>query len=477
MQSKLLKAITTVESSTENGAITNSTTLSPIVDLFFLAGASRQLSEAQIISKLSLAYNTDKLLTTKLVFWAGDIREGLGERRFFKTCLKWIKETDADTFMKNIENVPYFNRYDSLLEYVTNLKVTEHIYEQLKAGNNLCGKWMPRKPKTDIQKQFIKTFCNLYKLTPKKYRKLIVSATNNSVVENKMCKKQWSDIAYKTVPSVAFKKYRKAFKRNDETRFSEFLDKAIKGEEKINAKAIFPHDIVAELMNEFQYPVDRRAIDAQWKNLPDLMAGNNENILPVCDTSGSMNTNISGRTTALQVCLALGIYVSERMNGLFKDSFITFSRNAKLQTLKGNVCDRIEQLNTGEVANTNLQRVFDLILTAGTTYNIPQEEMPSKLLILSDMEFDSACDNNSATNFETYKKKFENAGYIMPQIIFWNLASRSTSNYPVQIGTAGTALVSGFSPNIIKSILGGEIMPEKVVLRTLNNKRYDRITV
>ena len=189
MASKLLDALTRNSSYTENGALTNSTTLNPILDLFFLAGAARELTEQQIISKLSLAYNTDPSLTLKLIFWSGDIREGIGERRFFRLCLNWLKENNPEAFMKNIEAIPYFNRYDSLIPFISNLKVFEFIANKLKQGDNLCGKWMPRKGKTEEQKYFIKTFCQLLNINLKQYRKLIVKATNNSVVENKMCKK------------------------------------------------------------------------------------------------------------------------------------------------------------------------------------------------------------------------------------------------------------------------------------------------
>jgi hypothetical protein len=352
---------------------------------------------------------------------------------------------------------------------IKNPKVYEYLYTKLKAKDGLVGKWMPRKKQYD---NFGDGFRRHFKMSLKYYRQLIVQATE--VVENKMCDNEWAGINYSHVPSCAFKNYRGAFKKHDESRFNKFIEKANNGEVKINAKSIFPHDIVCEFMRN-KYSSNRKAIDAQWKNLPDLLKGNIENILPVCDTSASMTTEVSGKVRAIDVCLALGIYVSERMGGAFKDNFLTFSRNPKLQTLKGNVCDRIEQVNTGEVANTDLKRVFELILDTAVRDNLSQEDLPSKVLILSDMEFDRACDNNSTTNFEYIDRRFTSAGYKRPQIVFWNLASRSTSNYPVQIGTAGTALVSGFSPNVLKCVLGGLETPEQTMLKTLNDERYSII--
>ena len=489
MESKLLNAITQNESFTENGAKTNSTTLSPVLDLFFLAGASRQLSENQIISKLSLAYNTNPALTTRLVFWAGDIRKGLGERRFFKIGLDWIRRHNCTVFEKNIENVPFYNRFDSLLEYSDSSKVIKFLYDELKSGNALCGKWIPRRGKTKIQKDFINEFTSMYGFTPRQYRKLIVGATNGTVVENKMCKKTWSKITYNQVPSVAFKKYRKAFKRNDELRFTEFLNKVKLGKEKVHAGAIFPHDIVAEYLpieptdwNRYGYETYKKrlnydikdAVNAQWNCLPDLV-NSNENILPIVDVSGSMFLDVP-KPYPLHIAIALGIYISQKTNGIFKDSFITFSETPELQTLKGDVTDRIEQILAKIGYNTNIQAVFDLILKSAKNNNLSQSDLPSKILILSDMEFDSSSvRGNKVSNFEAIDIKFREAGYELPTLVFWNLASRTTTNYPVQVHNTGTILVSGFSPNILRSILSGKISPEDVMIETLNNERYNKV--
>ena len=474
MQSKLLKSITQNETLTENGAKTNSTTLNPVLDLFFLAGATRQLSEQDIVSKLSLAYNTNPELTLKLVFWAGDIRKGLGERRFFQICLKWLNDNHGQVVNKNLNHIPFYNRYDSLFEIAHNNNlILDYIHNKLKKGDALLSKWMPRKKQYN-NLQYL--FCKTFGLTYRQYRKLITK--NNAVVEQKMCKKQWGDIKYESVPSVASKKYRKAFARNDSERYSKYIDSVLNGDAKMNAGAIFPHDIIYDYFCKKIYrapnEVLKNSIIAQWNSLPNLLKDNKCNILPVCDVSGSMYGE--GKNSPINICVALGIYISERNNGIFKDSFITFSENPKLQYLKGDVCDRIDQLERADWGyNTNLQSVFDLILKSAIGNNLSQHDLPEKVIIFSDMEFDEATIDTS--NFDLINKKFRDAGYERPDLIFWNLESRSTTNYPVQEGEDGTALVSGFSPNILTSLFNGKLTPEDVMLDTLNSERYERIKI
>jgi len=461
----LLRAMTRMNSHTANGAVTNSTTLNPVLDLFYLSGASRGLSEADIIGKFSLAYNTDKELTMRLLFWAGDIREGSGQRRFFRICLNWLWNTYPETVLANIENVPFFNRFDSLFT-IKHPKVYEYLYAKLKAKDGLAGKWMPRKKQYN---NFGDAFRRHFKMSLKYYRQLIVEATN--VVENKMCVREWGAINYSHVPSRAFKNYRKAFKKRDEARFDAFISKVNKGEAKINAKAIFPHDIVKEYMNNRRANI-KGAVNAQWSNLPNLVK-TNEKILPVSDVSESMYDSLG----SIHISIALGIYFSERNEGVFKDHFITFSEKPQIHKLTGTVCDRIDQMGKLIGYNTDLEKVFVVLLNAATSQNLSQEDMPDKILLISDMEFDSCCRNRSKSNFENIEELYRRHGYKRPDMIFWNLRANNTSNFPVQIHESGTALVSGYSPNVLKNVMSGALNPEQVMLKTLNDERYNVVKI
>lgn len=458
LNSKLIQALSTKNTFTNNGAITNSTSLNAVLDLFFIAGASRTMDEQSISNMLVKAYEENQVLTLKVIFWAGDIRNGQGERRFFRIALKWLETYHSRVLEKLLHFVPEFNRWDSLFE-LNSTKVFDLVNSALTVNNKLCGKWMPRKKQYN---NFASRYRNHFKITPKIYRQIIVAKTN--VVETQMCNKEWNEIEYSKIPSVAFSKYRKAWKRNDSERFSKFISDVTEGKEKINASVIFPHDIY----RSFKAGGDEASINAQWKCLPNYLENSKERILPVCDVSGSM----SG--LPMDISVSLGIYFSERNKSVFKDAFITFSEKPRLQHLVGTLTQRIRQLESADWGtNTNLASVFDLILNAAITNKLLNDDLPTMLVIISDMEFDVACKNQ--TNFEFIKEQFESCGYKMPSLVFWNVNGRK-GNVPVNTNDENVALVSGSSPVTIKSILGAkEITPMEVMMNTLNHERYDCI--
>lgn len=453
--SKLIQALTTKDSFTANGGITHSTSLNAVLDLFFIAGASRTMDESTIANMLAKAYAESKLLTLKVIFWAGDIRGGQGERRFLRIALKWLETYHNSVLEQLLHFVPEFNRWDSLFELSSD-KSLQLIHKALADKNQLCAKWMPRKKQYD---NFASKFRKRFGLTPKQYRQLIVENTN--VVETQMCKKEWSEIEYKKIPSVAFSKYRKAWARNDGERFKQFIDDVNAGKQKIHASVIFPHDIY----KSYKAGGDEASINAQWNCLPNYLENSEEKILPVCDVSGSM----SG--TPMDISVSLGLYFSERNKSVFKDAFITFSEKPKLQHLKGTLAQRIQQLESADWGmSTNLVAVFELILNAAVTNKLSNDDLPTMIVIISDMEFNMA--SKSQTNFEFIKKTFAEYEYKCPSLIFWNVNGRE-NNVPVNKNDKNVALVSGCSPVTIKSILSArEITPVEVMMTALNDKRY-----
>lgn len=460
LQSKLIQTLTTKDSFTANGAITHSTSLNAVLDLFFIAGASRTMEESAIQNMLTKAYSENKFLTLKVIFWAGDIRGGQGERRFLRIALKWLETYHNSVLEQLLQFVPEFNRWDSLFELSSD-KSLQLIHKALTDKNQLCAKWMPRKKQYD---NFANKFRKRFGLTPKQYRQLIVENTN--VVETQMCKKEWSEIEYKKIPSVAFSKYRKAWARNDGERFKQFIDDVNAGKQKINASVIFPHDIY----KSYKAGGDEASINAQWNCLPNYLENSEERILPVCDVSGSM----SG--TPMDISVSLGLYFSERNKSVFKDAFITFSETPKLQHLKGNLTQRIQQLESADWGmSTNLVAVFELILNAAVTNKLSNDDLPTMIVIISDMEFNMA--SKSQTNFEFIDKAFAKHEYKRPSLIFWNVNGRE-NNVPVNKNDKNVALVSGCSPVTIKSILSArEITPIEVMMTALNDKRYDCLEV
>lgn len=459
---------------TANGAVTNSSSLNKNVDLFFLAGASR----GKDISPTFIgAMVEDSEVALRTLQWARDVRGGAGERDTFRNLLTHLVKNEPQLASRILVKVPEVGRWDDiLLVFGTPLEraALRMIASALNTQNGLCAKWMPR------QGEIANKIRSYMKLTPKLYRKLLVSLSNT--VEQKMCAQNWTDIEYSHVPSVAAARYQKAFSKHDPSGYAVYRSGLSSGETKINASAVFPYDVVRSLRSG-----DRVVANEQWKALPNYLEGSNENILPVVDVSGSMEgVHVSGSVTALDVAVSLGLYVSERAGGVFKDQFITFSSRPEMLKLEGNLDQRYDQMVRSDwQMNTNIQAVFELVLSSAVKNKVPVEQMPTKLLILSDMEFDQCVSSEkikssyggvgkvSVSAMGMIKDRFESAGYKIPQIIFWNLNGRS-GNSPVTYNEAGAALVSGFSPSIVTSILGGEeLTPITVMLKTVMVKRYD----
>lgn len=455
--SNLINALRQKDAYTANGALTNSTSLNAVVDMFFLAGASRRMSEQEIINVFVKAYNEDPTVALKCLFWARDIRGGAGERRFFQVIMKYLAANDKENFLNLLGYTPEYGYWKDVFSLTAPDKVLlTWVAEELNAENSgLLAKWFPRRG------VWFSAMHKYLGLTPKQFRKMIVEKTK--VVETAMCNKEWSAIEYSKIPSQAFQKYKNAFKRNDESRFSDFITAVVKGETKVNSGTLFPY----QLFQSYTRGLDKNSVLAQWKNLPDYVGEGS--FLPVCDVSGSM------MGLPMEISISLGVYLSERNKSVFKDAFITFSESPRLQYLKGNVIERFNQLSRAEWGmSTNLQAVFDLVLNKAIENRLSQSDLPETILIISDMEFNHACRNR--TNFEVIQDKFEAAGYKMPKLAFWNVNGRE-GNVPVSADTKDVALISGASPAIVKNVLSGkDFTPKGIMLETLMSERYEKIT-
>ena len=474
----LVNALRTKNTLTENGMVTSSSTLSATLDLFFVIGAvRRQVKTAdginRLIGKFEAARNEDALITRKLLFWARDVRGGAGEREAFRVLLRYAAKNYPQDVIDNIHLIAEYGRWDDvfcLFNTQVEANAINLIIDNLKAKNGLLAKWMPRLGgKVADKKKFIANKVRTTMgLTPKEYRKMLVELTN--VVETPMCAGEFDKINYEHVPSLAMSRYSKAFQTKDNARFGEYKTSLASGEAKINASAVYPYDITKNL----NYGDSALAVE-QWKALPNFLEGSNERVLPVCDVSGSMDTTIGGNTTAMEVCISLGLYISERNEGPFKDAFVTFSSQPQLQLLTGDLKSRYRQLQNAEWGmSTDLEATFDLVLNQAKKHNVSPEEMPTCILIMSDMEFNQATRAND-TAIDMIRNKYENSGYEMPKVVFWNIASRN-NNFPVTADENGTALVSGFSPSILKTVLAGNAMnPVQIMLDTLNTPRYEPI--
>jgi hypothetical protein len=446
---------------TTNGDTAFKSTLDANVDLFYQAGASRGKDISPLFDK---ALSVNEEVAVRTLLWLRDAREGAGERQQFKDLVLRLK---PEVIEKVIPLIPELGRWDDLLVFLDTpfeRQAMGVVAAGLNLGNGLCAKWMPR---NGIAAAKIRKILGIK--SPKLWRQYLVSLTD--VVEQKMCSKDWGSIEFDKVPSVAAGRYIQAFLRNAPDAYAEYKERLVKGEAKINAAAVYPYDVVKAA----RYG-DKAVATAQWNALPDYMAGVEERILPMIDVSGSMDVPAGGHgsgsvVTCMDVAISLGLYVAQRNVGQFKNVCMTFSSNPQLYEVPDNFADAIRDIaKWGYLGmNTNIEKAFVEILSRAKAHNVAADQMPTKLLILSDMQFDHCVDGNGA--FDSIRRLYAASGYTLPQIVFWDINSQS-GNFPVTIDAQGTALVSGFSPSILKGVVTGELSPVNVMLKTVMSERY-----
>lgn len=473
-------AVTKQESTrteTTNGMKARKGTGSACMDLFYKIGASRGTN---IIPLFEKAYVEDSELAVRIILYARDVRAGMGERQIFRSVLEHISKNYPMTALLVINKIPEIGRWDDMFS-VTDSRVKEHcvslIKTALESGDGLCAKWMPREKKGVDFKNFVwwNQIRKSMSLSAKEYRKMISRLTK--VVEQQMCSNDWDNINFSHVPSVASSIYKKAFNRHTE-KYAEYVSALKSGDKsvKINASAIFPHDVLKGRIGYYGNifdSVELDAIEMQWNALPNYIT--NGSILPIVDVSASMTWDKVHRTnfTPLDIAVSLGLYCADKNTGKFKDLFMTFSSEPELVQLKGNINQKINQMTGANVGgSTDLEAAMKLILKTALKGNVPKEEMPKTLIIFSDMQFDYCTENADASAIKMIKKMFKEYDYDVPQVVFWNLHSHD--NVPVKQDKSGTALVSGFSTSIIKNILAAkQFDPYSIMMDTVMNPRYD----
>lgn len=442
---------------------------------------SRNQSENEVTRIFSNAYSEDKELALANLLYLLDIRDGKGERRLFKICFKWLcKNGNKEHALQILEQIGELGRWDYILVGIdTNINkevinlIDKQLTEDLKTEYpSLLAKWLPtrRRPSIDLI-DYVNRICKGLRINRKQYRKILVTIRKKlNLIETKLASKDY-EIDFEKVPTKAMLKYKKAFARNCGELYSNYLEKANKGETKINTKGLFAYEIVKNIMNKYNITSEERNLyNAMWEQQKDVLKGYDGNILVMADTSGSMTW---GNNAPIYSSIGLAIYIAERNKGIFKDYFMTFSNRPKMQKVIGNdIVDKIQNIKC-IYDNTDIDKTFELLLQTAKENEISQEEMPSHIIIISDMEFDIGVYSKQGTNLKGWQKEFERLGYKIPKIIFWNVTS-NIKGLPATKFENDVALISGFSTTIFENLLNLEnLTPINVMISKL--EKYIKI--
>ena len=474
---------------TENGAVAHRSSGSHCLNLFAACGALRQAPDGVQYSLFTRAWAENPDLAMKILFYARDIREGLGERELFREILSWLAFRQPDSVRKNIPLVAEYGRWDDLLALLGTRCEKDAVAcirkqlakdtEALRHGGSvsLLGKWLPSVHTASAERRAqAGALCRALHMTEKEYRKTLSALRSHlDIVEKRLCASDYT-FDYGAVPSGAMLKYQQAFLRNDAERYNAFISQVQEGTAALHADTLYPYQIVRKCIRiadgetdpETDLPGLVRALDASWKSLPDYCNG--RNALAVVDGSGSMYTG--GNLQPAEIALSLGIYFAEHNTGFFRNHFITFSRTPQLVEIQGK--DIAEKaafcMSFNEAANTNLCGVFALLLKTAVDHRLPQEELPETVYIISDMEFDAGVDCDRAL-FDEIRDLYRQYGYLLPTLVYWNVCFRN-EQFPVSSGDEGAVLVSGASPVLFNMVIRGGLSPEEFMLSVIESERY-----
>ena len=386
-------------------------------------------------------------------------------------------------------HIPLFGRWDDLYSLVDNPNTCTHALSIMKEQFNkdiksddssisLLGKWLKSEnASSSMSKRLGRITRKFFGLSSRDYRKALTKLRDRiGIVETYMTQQKWDEINYSHVPSYAMKLYTNSFSIHDASRFSEYLSDVAAGKKRINASTLYPYDIVRAVMRGSGDSDYMKSLNCQWNALPNYLEDTNEvRALVLADVSESMMHGTNG-VRPIDVAISLAIYFAERIKGPFRDHFMTFAWAPSLIKIKGKTIEKKVKFiaRSKWECNTNLIAIFETILEFAIRYGVPNDQMPEKLFIISDMQFDKACEWNDKSNFETFDKLYKEAGYKRPTLVFWNVNAKSDS--PVTIDDTGSYMVSGCSPSILKHAMNTEVTsPTALMLEVLNSERYSFI--
>lgn len=468
---------------TENGALTHKSTMSGLLDMFALGGAYRTRSDADCILLFKKAYEEDALRALKCLFYLRSVRGGQGERRYFRVVLKWLAKNHPEDVIRNLENIPFYGRWDDLYTLVGTpvedkmfYLMKQQLVLDLKSKTpSLLAKWLKSENTSSHESRQLATLTRKkFNLTSREYRKALSSLRERiRVLERLMSAGRWDEIEFDKIPSRAGMIYRNAFARHDierqktgKTTYEDFMKDT---NTKVNAKALYPYECVAAATNvmweslgwcsDFEPALDdvnRLAVNKYWENLADYFKDASFNGIAVVDTSASMTGD--NASAPINVAISLGLYCAEHNKGSFAGHYVSFSSRPQWIATEGvDFCDKVARIyRTNLCENTDIEATFDLLLKMALRPDVKKEDIPQNVIIISDMEFDAArrWKGNSGTLMEHIADKWRAEGLKMPNLIFWNVQARQ-NNIPMTVKD-GITFVSGFSPVLFEQIMKGK---------------------
>lgn len=489
---------------TENGALTHKSTGTDLYDMFALGGAMRTRSDEDVILMFQKAYKENPVYAMKCLFYLRDVRGGQGERRFFRTVMKYMAKHNVDAVRDMIQHIPEYGRWDDLYVFVgTPLEkdAFEFIKGQLALDvqcktPSLLGKWLKSENTSSAESRKLAHITKTHMgMTSRQYRKtLSILRARINIVERLMSENRWDEIEFDKIPSRAGLIYKNAFARHDIEREKNgartYEDFAKDTTTKVNAKALYPYEVVDKALNRMRHSwgsntvalddTDRLMINKYWDNLADYFNGKTFNGMAIVDTSGSMCG--SEASAPINVAISLGIYCAEKAKGPFQNHFISFESNPHFIEVEGvDFCDKVYRVSRAPWGDsTNVEGAFDMMLDVAIANHCTQDEIPQNLIVISDMEFNYCVSSNAYrsswggggvdnTLFEKMRAKWAAHGYAMPHLVFWNVQARQ-NNIPMR-DEANVSYVSGMSPVIYEMLLSGKTAQD-LMYEKLDSERY-----
>lgn len=512
--------------STENGAVALKSSGNPIVDYFMMF--ARTITNEKIEKYMDLCWDVNPKKTVAIIFNGRDRENGKKEKNISNRAMIWLRNNKPLTYQGNL--IKYIDKYgcwkdimyinfnfdkkvincldkDYELSIIANRLIKDK--DTLENGNkndiSLCAKWAPSEnDKYDKRRKSAKKVAAI--LFPDdlshlmaNYRKEYLTPLRNQlkIVETLMCENKWTEIKYETVPAVASKRLKKAFMKHDPDGYSKFLEDVKSGKKSIKVTGILPHELIKYYidLSANQYSFDENnenkyepneTIEMQWKTIVENVKkeGVLEGLLPIVDVSGSMFSTSNGSIPA-QVAIALGILISDCSTGPFSNKVLTFSRKPEFYHVKGDTLfekfNNIKSMDAG--TDTNFEATSDLIINYGKMFNVKQEDMPKKLVCLSDMQFNQASCDRKYKEISTLHKhivnKYKNNNYEAPSFIYWNLNSDNNNDetFPVSSTEPGTALISGFSEQLLKVFMKHDNFTPELIVDEILSPYIDEVYI